>query len=70
MGFCSRTPTSNDLPDPKPKSPWLEPNDVEDELFLLISGKAQRCIACQRATRLKHLDQDFHCPDCRTENHP
>lgn len=69
MGFCSRTPTSNDLPDPPPKSPWLEVNELTDEVFLLLSGSAHRCITCQRATTNKHLEGGI-CPDCRPSPAP
>lgn len=66
MGYLSRQPTSNEPPKPNAgTSPWLEANELADEFSLLLNGLAKRCAKCQRATRIKHLDNDHCCPDCR-----
>lgn len=66
MGYGSRKPTSNDLPRSTGRSPWLVfRNDIEDEFFLRISGRAKDCAGCMRATSVEHLDDDGRCPDCR-----
>lgn len=66
MGYLSRQPTSNDIPCPKEgKSPWLEENEYVDEVCLLLNGLAKRCAVCKRATRVRHLDSEQHCPACR-----
>ncbi|HQK63554.1 MAG TPA: hypothetical protein PLF16_00200 [Candidatus Staskawiczbacteria bacterium] len=65
MGYLSRQPTSNDPPKPEGKSPWLEETELLDEFALLLNGMAKRCQKCKRATRVRHLDADQHCPDCR-----
>ena len=66
MGNLSRQPTSNDPPRPKDgKSPWLEETELVDEVCLLLNGLAKRCVKCKRATRIKHLDSQGRCPDCR-----
>jgi hypothetical protein len=65
MGYLTRGPTSNDPPpDKADKSPWLEEDDLMDEIALLLSGLAKRCAKCRRSTRTKHLEQG-QCPDCR-----
>lgn len=66
MGYMGRKPTSNDLPnDAYDKSRWLEENEAEDEVSLLLNGLAKRCMKCRRAVRVRHLDPDRCCPDCR-----
>ncbi len=65
MGYLSRQPTSNDLPSRESKSPWLGDNEFLDEVALLLSGSAKRCVECQRATRVCYLDPNQRCPDCR-----
>lgn len=68
MGYLTRGPSSNDPPrDKSGTSPWLEENELMDEIALLLSGMAKRCTKCRRATRTKHLDQEQCCPDCRSE---
>ena len=68
MGFGSGKPNSNDLPmPPKGDSPWLEENEFVDEVALLLNGLAKRCTKCKRAARIKYLDKNQHCPDCREE---
>ena len=67
MGFQTRTPTSNDLPRPKidGPNPWIEENDLADAVGLILIGRAKRCKICKRPIRLKYLDENQHCPDCR-----
>lgn len=68
MGYMSRQPTSNDRPLPQPsndKNPWLEENDLLDEVALLLNGSAKKCVECKRTTRVHHLDTNKRCPDCR-----
>lgn len=66
MGYLSRQPDSNDPPRPKDgKSPWLEETELLDEFALLLEGAAKRCQKCKRATRVRHLNADQLCPDCR-----
>jgi hypothetical protein len=66
MGYLSRQPTSNDPPPSNEgKSPWLEENELVDEVCLLLNGLAKRCVVCKRATRIRHLDSKQRCPDCR-----
>ena len=67
MGYLSRQPNSNELPRPlvDKKSPWLGDNELLDEVVLILNGLAKRCMKCRRATRVRHLDSDQHCPDCR-----
>lgn len=64
MGYGSRKPDGNE-PAVINDNLWLEQNDIEDEVSLLLSGKARRCVICRKAARLKHLDDDGRCPDCR-----
>jgi len=66
MGYLSNQPTSNDPPPSNEgKSPWLEETELADEICLLLNGDAKRCKKCKRATRIKHLDSEGLCPDCR-----
>jgi len=65
MGFQTRTPTSNDLPKIKGSNLWIEETPLVDATCLLINGFAKRCTICKRPIRIKYLDKDQHCPDCR-----
>ena len=69
MGFWSRQPTSNDQSRTN-QNPWLGENEFMDEVALLLNGMAKRCTVCKRSTRLRHLDSNEHCPDCRKEVKP
>ena len=66
MGYLSRQPSSNDMPRASSgKSKWLEEDDVCDEIFLLLSGRASRCSKCQKAVLKKYLNSSSLCPDCK-----
>ncbi len=67
MGYLSRLPDSNDQPQPKTecKNPWLDDNDIMDEVALRLNGLAKSCTKCRRATHIRHLDGNQLCPDCR-----
>jgi hypothetical protein len=56
-----------DLPaEHTPGNPYIEQNDIADEVALLLNGFAKRCTKCRRACRLKYLDKAQLCPDCRS----
>lgn len=65
MGYLTRTPTSNDPPRARSNNPWLEETEMMDEVALILGGYAKRCATCKRPARLKYLDEDRNCPDCR-----
>jgi len=66
MGRYSRLPNSNELPNMNDrKKPWLEENEIYDEVCLLLNGMAIRCATCKKATRTKYLDTKLRCPDCQ-----
>lgn len=66
MGYLSGKPTSNNPPRPtEGKSPWLGESELMDEVALLLDGSAKRCTGCKRATHVRNLDSNQHCPDCR-----
>ncbi len=66
MGCLSRQPTSNDPPRSREgKSSWLGDNELLDEVALLLSGSAERCAGCRRATHIRYLNSNQRCPDCR-----
>ena len=66
MGFLCRKPTSNNSPKLREgKSPYLGETELLDEVALLLSGDARRCNKCKLAVRIKYLDQNDNCPDCR-----
>jgi len=66
MGYLSRQPTSNDPPRSREgKSPWLGENDYLDKTALILAGLVEKCVKCERATHVRHLDSNQHCPDCR-----
>lgn len=66
MGYMSRQPTSNDPPRSREdKSPWLDGNELLDEVALLLNGSAKRCVECKQAVHVRYLDSNQHCPDCR-----
>lgn len=64
MGYLSRKPSTNErvLPD---KSPWLGGCGMVDDIGMLLSGDAERCDKCHRATHTRNLSKDHLCPDCR-----
>jgi len=66
MGYMSRLPTTSNDPPPskKDESPWLDSDDINDEVALLLSGLAKRCKKCNRPTSLRYLNRDGCCPDC------
>jgi hypothetical protein len=46
--------------------PWLrEGMAIVSPRALIMNGLAKLCAKCRRATRLRHLDGDERCPDCR-----
>lgn len=66
MGYMSRQPTSNNLPQLREgKSPWLGDNELVDEIALLLNDLAKRCKKCKRVTHVRYLDSNQHCPDCK-----
>jgi len=65
MGFQTRKPTSNDPPRAKSSNPWIGENNIVDETCLLLNDLAKRCTICKRVIRIKYLDENQHCPDCR-----
>lgn len=65
MGYMSRLPNSNEPPR-KQDNPWIEEDDFFDAVALVLNGFAKRCQICKRPIRLKYLDENGHCPDCRT----
>jgi hypothetical protein len=66
MGYLTKGPSSNEVRrETSNTSPWLEENELMDEIALLLNGMAKRCVKCRRSTRTNHLDQDQRCPDCR-----
>jgi len=64
MDHLTRKPTSNELSKEK-SNPWIEENLFMDEVALVINGFAKRCTICHRPARLKYLDKNQRCPDCR-----
>lgn len=68
MGFLTRQPDSNDPPRDR-KGRWLDTNDVVDDFFLLVSGRAQPCRDCHKATSNRYLYAG-KCPDCRPGEPP
>jgi len=63
MGHLTRQPTSNDPPS-VPNNCWLNTDDIDDEISLLLGSDARRCTSCHRATSVEYLVQN-KCPDCR-----
>lgn len=66
MGFLSRKPTSNDIPEELPNATWVREalTKTVDTVLLLLSGKAKRCESCKAPALLKYLE-DGQCPNCR-----
>lgn len=67
MGWGSRLPTSNDLPqNSKNKAPWVIDVGFRDEVGLIVNGLAGYCRGgCRRLTYVEYLDEERRCPDCR-----
>ena len=63
MGYLTRKPTPNEI-SKVTGNKWLEDNDIQDEVCLLLNGDARRCKKCRRAIRVKYLSNGL-CPDCQ-----
>ena len=67
-GVAGPQSPKGDMPrTPSGKSKWLEEDEMCDEIFLLLSGRAARCRKCGNAVRKKYLNESDLCPDCSGE---
>ncbi len=65
MGFGTRQPTSNDLPN-NSNNPWGSQNDLLDDVAVLLNDLGKRCSICKRVVLNLHLktkDGINYCPD-------
>lgn len=62
MGYLTRKPDSNDLPEPT-DHPWADENEIMDITALCLNGLVVRCLRCNRWTRKSYISNGL-CPDC------
>lgn len=62
MGYGTRKPTSNDLPEKKSQ---YGPQFPEDDFSAIVGETGVRCRGCKKIIMTRHLDDKRLCPDCR-----